>query len=364
MEGPRAPKTNEFGELVQFLDSNLRNQSQWSVADEYPTTLTLQNLHNLRIIKNEKEILSHAVVKPIIVKTRRGLFKVGCIGSVVTSEAHRNQGLSQSVINDCIKSLTEQDCDFAILWSNLYDFYRKIGFELAGSEVSMLIDKPLLGAATSYKIETTNRVDSQALFRLYSQHSVSSIRTLEDFEKFLKIPNCHLYTAWNKLGKIEAYAVEGKGADLQGYIHEWGGTVDGIVTLLNHIRQIHDKTITLISPFHAQGLIRKLESLGIRRVDGFLGLIKVTNEKSLFAKVIRNARAEWGINNFILENREGFYHYGIGNNLFKTDQISDIVRLIFGPQKPSQLHDAGPEINNILDRILPFEMWIWGWDSV
>ncbi len=364
MEGPRAPKSHEFGELVKFLDTNLRSQGQWSVADEYPTTMTLQNLHNFRIIKDDQQILSHAVIKPFIVKTRRALFKVGSIGSVVTSETHRNQGLSQTVIGDCLKSLTEQGCDFAILWSNLYDFYRKMGFELAGSEVSLLIDRPIPSPAVLYKVESTNRVDPQALFRLYSQHSVSSIRTLDDFEKYLKIPNCHLHTAWNKEGKIEAYAVEGKGADLQGYIHEWGGTIDGIVHLLNHIRSLLNKPITLISPAHAQALIRKLESAGVKRVDGVLGLMKITNESSLFSKVVRNVRQEWGINNFVLEKREGLYFYGIGDTLFKTDQLADIVRLLFGPLKPSQLHDAGPEVNSILDRILPLEMWIWGWDSV
>jgi predicted GNAT family N-acyltransferase len=370
MEGPRAPKADEFGELVKFLDHNLRQEVTWSVTDEYPTTLNTQNLHNFRIIKDEEKILSHAVVKPIIVKTRRGLFKVACIGSVVTSESHRNQGLSNSVINDCLETAKEQGCDFAILWSDLYEFYRKMGFELAGQEVSLLIDAPLKTnsasdpGAINFKFEKTNRVDPQVLFRLYSQHSVSSIRTLEDFEKYLKIPNSRLYTARNNDGKIDAYAVEGKGADLQGYIHEWGGTLDGIIALLAHIRKELNTSITLISPSHAQNLIRRLESLGAKKIDGYLGFIKITNENSFFNKVIRNARQEWGQSQFILEKRGDFYFYGIGENLFKTDQLQDIVKLIFGPKKPSQLHDAGAEMNAQLDRMFPIEMWIWGWDSV
>src|SRR5438876_1066880 len=116
MEGPRAPNSSEFSELVEFLDQNLRNQTGWSVADEYPTTLTIQNLHNFRIIKEDKKILSHAVIKPSIIKTRRGLFKVGCVGSVVTSEEHRNRGLSRTVIDECLASITAQGCDIAILW--------------------------------------------------------------------------------------------------------------------------------------------------------------------------------------------------------------------------------------------------------
>ncbi len=364
MEGPRAPTTSEFGDLVKFLDTNLRNQSGWSVVDEYPTALTLQNIHNFRIMRDQEKILSNAVIKPTIIKTRRGLLKVGCLGSVVTSEQHRNQGLSQTVLIDCLESIKSQGCDIAILWTNLYDFYRKLGFELAGGEVSLLIDKPLTVPPTTLKIIQNNKSDTQALFRLYSQHSVSSIRTLDEFEKYLKIPNSRLYTAWTPEGKLEAYAVEGKGVDLQGYIHEWGGTVDGLVALIAHMRIQFGKPVTVISPSHAQGLIRRLEEMGIKRVEGFLGMIKITNPFGLFAKVIRNARQEWGITNFIMDYREGAYYYGVGDNLFRTEHEGDIVRLLFGPQKPSQIHDAGPEVNAVLDKILPWEMWIWGWDSV
>jgi N-acetylglutamate synthase-like GNAT family acetyltransferase len=364
MEGPRAPKAEEFSDLVKFLNANLRNNSTWSIADEYPTTLAPQNLHNVRIIKDKENILSHAVIKPTIVKTRRGLFKVGCLGSVVTQEEYRSQGLSQSVLKECLTSIEAQGCDIAILWTNLYDFYRKMGFELGGSEVSMLIDRQLSIPANNFKVIQNNRVDPQVLFRLYAQHTVSSIRTLEDFEKYLRIPNSRLYTAWNEQGKVEGFAVEGKGADLQGYIHEWGGSVDALLTLINHIRQAHGQPVTVISPAHAQNLIKKLESFGVNRVEGFLGMIKITNAQSLFNKVIRNARQEYGIDNFVLEYKEGFYYYGIGSNIFKTDQETDIVRLLFGPTKPSQLHDGGPEANAILDKLLPLEMWLWGWDSV
>jgi GNAT superfamily N-acetyltransferase len=366
MEGPRAPVLEEFPELVSFLDQNLRDQNaaSWSIADEYPTTVNPQNIKNFRIIKDEEKILSHALFKPIMCKTRRGLFKVGAVGSVVTHDDYRNQGLSQNIIKDCLEALTAQNCDIAILWTNLYDFYRKMGFELAGSEISLLIEKPLLIPESNLKIMQNNRVDPQALYRLYNQHSVCSIRTLEDFEKFLKIPNSRLYTAWTPDGKMDAYAVEGKGADLQGYVHEWGGSVDGIAALANHIFMTTQKPITVISPSHSQNLIRKLQSLGVKRVDGFLGMIKITNTQNFFAKIVKNAKQEWGIGNFVLEKRGETYFYGLGDNLFKTDQESDIIRLLFGPQKPSRLHDCGPQMNAVLDKIFPLEMWIWGFDSI
>lgn len=366
MEAPRAPEFNEYSEIIDFLNKNLRAKSTWSVIEEYPTVFTEQNRHNIRIIKGDHGILSHAVIKPLLVKTRRGLFKVGCIGSVITDEKHRNLGLSQNVINECLEEVKKQGCDFAVLWTNLFDFYRKMGFELAGSEVSLLIDRPLidLKKSSEFKILNNTKVDPQALMRVYAQHSVTSFRSLDDFEKYLKIPNSRLYTAWDKQSRLAGYAVEGKGADLQGYIHEWGGSLESIMALTNYIQKETGKNVTLITPAHSQNLIRYFESLGVKKVDGFLGMIKMTNPQLLFAKVIRNIKMEWGIENFVLENRSGEFFYGIGEHLFKTDSEADIIKLLFGPQSPSKLNDHGVEMNEILDNILPLEMWIWGWDSI
>jgi predicted N-acetyltransferase YhbS len=365
MEGPRAPADAEFNAVIDFLNTNLRPGQAWSVADEYPTALTPNNISNFRIIKEDQKILSHALVKPTFVKTRRGLFKVACIGSVVTSSEHRNQGLSHTVLKDCLAAATNQGCDIALLWSNLYDFYARLGFELAGQEISLLVDKPIVPAKPSeFRIVATNRVDVQALYRIYSQHTVSSIRTPEDFEKYLKIPNCRLYTAWDTTGLLRGYAVEGKGADLQGYIHEWGGSVEALIALFNHIRTQVGKPVTVISPGHATNLIQQMTQAGCKKVEGFLGFVKITNFDSLAQKIIRNARLEWGIEDFVLEKRDGYFYYGVGEDLLKTDHEGDIVRLLFGPHKPSQLFDGGEKLNAVLDRVFPIEMWIWGWDSV
>ncbi|MCC6276750.1 MAG: GNAT family N-acetyltransferase [Oligoflexia bacterium] len=363
MEGPRAPTNQEYNELLNFLNGSLRTQSGWSISDEYPTALTPANIHNLRIIKEQDQILSHAAIRPVIIKTRIGLFKVGCIGSVITRETHRNLGLSQQVMNECLKTIKDQGCDIAILWSDLYDFYSRLGFQLAGTEVSLLLDKEFPGPK-GFRITEGNRIDPQALHRVYSQHTVSSVRTLQDFEKYLKIPNSRVYTAWNAQNQLVGYAIEGKGADLQGYIHEWGGHIESLTALFSYIRTHTGKPVTVIAPQHAYSLIKRMESFGAQKVNGHLGMIKITNPASVFSKIGRSARQEWGVNQFVLEQRGNDYFFGIGDQLFKTDREADIVRLIFGPEKPSQIHDCGPQVNAALDKILPVDMWIWGWDSV
>ena len=141
---PRAPLDKEFPSVVQFLDKNLRANEGWSITAEYPTAFAETNRGNIRIITDEKDqVLAHALVRPMVLKAPAGLFKVAGLGSVVTSTDHRNQGLSTRTIESCLEAAREHGCDFAILWTNLYDFYRKMDFELAGSEISALVDKEI-----------------------------------------------------------------------------------------------------------------------------------------------------------------------------------------------------------------------------
>lgn len=365
MDGPRAPEASEFDHLLSFLNHNLRAGQNWSIRDEYPTALDKNNLGNIRVITENGKILSHAVVKPLMIKTPVGMFKVAGIGSVVTDQNFRSQGLSQKIIEECLAVAQAQSCDFAILWTNLFEFYRKFGFELAGSEQSYVINKELPVPSTDLRILKSNKVDPEALLKVYTQHTVSSIRTFDEIKKYLQIPNSNVYTAWGPDGQLKAYAIEGKGADLQGYIHEWGGNLSSLLPLVNHIYRDQKKSITLIAPAHSTNLHQKMRSYGFSEIPGYLGMIKILNPSVLLGKVLRAIRHDMAHDDFIFEKRnDGFYYIGEKENLFKTDSEADIVRLIFGPYKASSIHSFEPQLLAVLENALPLPMWIWGWDSV
>ena len=364
MEGPRAPVPQEYSEVVSFLDSSLRPDSSWSIVTEYPTALTQQNLNNIRIIKDGGEVLSHAVIKPAIIKTPVAIYKAAAIGSVVTNSAYRNQGLSRQIIDECLAEGMRQDCDFAVLWTNLYDFYRRFGFELAGSEVSILIEQQLEIPPSQLTFREGANVDPAAIHKVYSRHSVSTVRTIEEIRQYLKIPNSRIYTAWDAQGNIQAYAVEGKGADLDGYIHEWGGGANELLHLVNHIQKKQNRPLTLISPAHSVTLIQKFRGLGCPTVDGFLGMIKLLNVNSLFSKITRHVRNDYGISNFTLEKVGEEFHIGTPSHLFRTTSELEMVKLLFGPARPSEIHSFDTKTADILNQVFPLRLWFWGWDSI
>jgi len=362
MDGPRAPTEREFPRVLEFLNSNLRPNANWSIASEYPTALTEANLNNIRIITEGDEVLSHSVIKPLIIRSPTIMYKVAAIGSVVTDNTRRGQGLSSQILNECTQEAQKQECDIAMLWTNLYDFYRRLDFELAGFEESVVIEKEFAADLHNLRFIKGTKISAESLHRLYCQHSVGSVRTVEDIRKYLTIPNTCLYTAWDGHGQLVAYAVEGKGADLSGYIHEWGGAVSKLMALFSWMRSEKQAPFTIILAHHSLNLLSALRSIpGALHNEGYLGMIKLINEQQLFAKVHRAARTV-GIPNLILQKTATGYALGVGQDSVEFTDQKDMVRILFGPLP--EIPHLAPQTMDTLERILPLPLWIWGWDSI
>lgn len=363
MEGPRPPRETEYSHVLSFLNQELRPSSQWSLASEYPTALSPSNLSNIRIITDEEQkILAHAVIKPLIIKTPLVILKVAAIGSVVTEHNHRNQGLSTKVLEECLAEASRQECDIAMLWTDLYEFYHKLNFELAGTEMSYVIEEQFSTSGASLRYMKTSQVSADALYRLYSQHTVSSVRTAEDIRKFLQIPQTTVHTAWDNNNQLVAYGIEGKGADLTNYIHEWGGSVPAILDLLSMIRKDKDSAFTVITPAHALNLNQKLKQIpGVVTNQGFLGMIKIINQDAFFQKIKKAARS-LGQHDFVLEKRGHEVIFGCAEDLIGISDPKDLVRIIFGPAV--DIPHLQISTQQKLSKIFPLPLWVWGWDSI
>lgn len=363
MEGPRPPLETEYSQVLSFLNQELRPHSQWSLASEYPTALSLSNIHNIRIITDEDhKVLAHAVIKPLIIKTPLAILKVAAIGSVVTDQNHRNQGLSTKILEECISEASRQDCDIAMLWTDLYEFYHKLNFELAGTEMSYVIEEQFPSSGAPLRYMKTNQVSAESLYRLYCQHTVSSVRTAEDIRKFLQIPQTVVHTAWDQSNQLVAYGIEGKGADLTNYIHEWGGSVSALMDLFSLIRKDKGTSFTVITPAHAMNLNQKLKQLpGVIVNQGFLGMIKIINQDSLLQKIKKAARS-LGYQDFVLEKRGEEVIFGFAEDLIGISDPKDLVRILFGPA--IDIPHLQVETQQKLSKIFPLPLWVWGWDSI
>ncbi len=362
---PRAPQTNELNDVISFLDTHTRKGQSWSVRDEYPLVFSAQNLNNIRIIREEQNIVSHAVVKPVLMKTPYSVLNVCAIGSVITDPTKRQQGLSSQVINDCIEQAQALKGDILVLWTDMFDFYKNFGFEMAGTEISLIINSSFQpkSSRTDLKLVESAKVDPSAILRLFNLHSITSHRTVEDIKKCLQIPNSRVYTAWSKTGQMEAYAIEGKGVDLQGYVHEWGGNTSALIELFKHIQTTQNREIVVITPPQCKNLIRQCTDAGAGQYEGILAMIKILDKASLAKKAQRTAR-RMGITDFAIEMHNDILYFGTSEEVYKTDSEADMVHLFFGPNKASEMYSFTDSTKEKLEKLLPLPCWIWGWDSI
>ena len=356
---PRPPLELELKHVISFLNHSLRSKSNWSIDKEYPLVFCLENAKNLRIISKEDKVLSHAAFKPLWIRNPLGLFKAATIGSVVTHKDHRFQGLSQKVLESCLEQARMEACDFAILWTEIYDLYRKMDFELAGYEISFVIEKEFQAKSSSLRFMKTKNISSQALLKLYLKHSVYSLRSEEEIRKYLEIPGASVFTAWNEKNELKAYAIEGKGMDLSNYIHEWGGGVSELMSLFSYIRREKNTPITLIVPFHSQNLIRHLDQHKeeIHRHNGFLGMIRLLNTKAFFSKIKKYALSI-GIQDFSFEETNKTFSIHIKGKTHSFASLRELTAFVFGI--PNHNKDSYEQLHHIF----PLPMWVWGWDSV
>jgi N-acetylglutamate synthase-like GNAT family acetyltransferase len=356
MEGPRPPFENEYPKVVNFVTTALRPHSTWSISEEYPTAFNLSNLNNIRVVFDENEVVSHAIMKPLIVKTPLLDLKVGVIGSVVTATSHRQQGLSRQILEDCLQNASLQNCDLALLWTDIPDFYRKLGFEFVGTELQFLIDRQLcVTQATALRFVTGPQVSPDAVYNLYRKHTVHTHRSIEDFRRLLNIPNSKIYTAWSSDNQLMAYAVEGKGADLQNHIHEWGGNIPELFALLNFIRKTSGTAPRLLVPAHSKNLIRHLTDGGVPVTENYLGMMKLLRP-DLFSQKVKKAARDLGLRDLVFDWNGSQFTIGDSTNLVTTVNPVDILRLAFGPvssQQPSGFN-----------KLFPLSFWLWGWDSI
>ncbi|HWU43442.1 MAG TPA: hypothetical protein VN132_08390, partial [Bdellovibrio sp.] len=180
---------------------------------------------------------------------------------------------------------------------------------------------------------------------------------------FLSIPETKVYTAWEPNGQLAAYAIEGKGIDLGGYIHEWGGSVSKLMALFSFIRKQKNTSYTIICPKHSTHLIEELKKKPTTINQGFLGMIKFVNFDQLAAKIKRAFRAE-GIADIVLEKHPDQFVFGVGQDLYTINDETDMVRLLFGPVDYRSLGVFKEETIQKFEKVLPLNLWIWGWDSI
>jgi GNAT superfamily N-acetyltransferase len=234
---------NLFTARNGLLQTTLRDTSSpLPIASEYPLVLSSKFAsRSFCFVDQSDAVIAHANVwiRDVITAKQKTIGKLAVVGNVATAPEHQGKGVMRSLL----ESLPIADSDGIILWSDLLQFYQKLGYQQLGTELRLVFSAQStakIAAATSLRKEP----DVEWSASIKPKVPLTLSRSMEEFAELLTIPNTFYFRT------DKSFAVFGKGADMLGVIHEWGTTDPS--DLLELVRwlvlAISPTPVTLLSP--------------------------------------------------------------------------------------------------------------------
>jgi len=228
----RHPKTaGEFKARNKLLQLCLRNPLlTYPITQEYPLLLSERNPLPSWCVFAEDTLIAHANYQKFSLyhplKQRHVL--CGFIGNVAVAQEFRHLGVSRRLFWFMEKKARRQQITSLFLWSDLKEYYQKLGFYPWGVEWHYTFSLKLF--STRLKVDFSIRVEPLSycekplwvrLMKMRTQNGFTPQRWEEDTRKLLKIPNLFAFLC-RRGESLIGYFIIGKGADFHGMIHEWG----------------------------------------------------------------------------------------------------------------------------------------------
>jgi GNAT superfamily N-acetyltransferase len=209
-----------------LIQSSLRAESSYSIELEYPQVFA--NHENcITGLLGDNPIVHASILYREFAATSGETWKVGLIGNVATDEIYRGQGYQRLLFQHLENKALSEGADALILWSDLFTFYKKLGFREFGTEVRYMWSAsqlpgvvPLTLSVSPSTILTLNEFEN--LLKLRPSDLTTLTRTAKDFQQLILVPETSLIRGFDGQGVLQAWTILGKGFDMRGVAHEWG----------------------------------------------------------------------------------------------------------------------------------------------
>jgi N-acetylglutamate synthase-like GNAT family acetyltransferase len=168
--------------------------------------------------------------------------EIGIIGGVATCQGHRGRGLASQVVKSAVQWLTQRKVHCVFLWSDQEGFYKKLGFNTYGEQLTLTVKEAL--NARPCRPTRVHEGWIRRLFDLIVQRTDGLVLSRSDLAWY----ESHKNVSWFYTGspkEPKAFVAFGRGLDLQGYIHQWGGDPDEVKIIFQFILQKNPQALVL-----------------------------------------------------------------------------------------------------------------------
>ncbi len=268
---------------------------------------------------------------------------VSLVGAVATHPLWRGKGLASLLVNRALIWGQDQGAILALLWGSEHALYQRLGFELCGEQLRIpLSDLRLQISNHSNHLDTVCQGWVPELFDLVRARPAGLLLKDEDHSWFEAHKNVEWFYSKNE-EQVTAYAAYGRGIDLQGLIHEWGGHDKALKKIWGQIYEINPAAELLGPP----SLLDDLEMQKKSKVREYLCMAKILDPKRFFSVIYPSLSVNFRPTN-------GKWELNSGNRHLGSLTQGQLAKQCFGPEQP-----LGP----LGDAPLT-SLWIWGLDAV
>ena len=269
------------GQGLEMMTSVLRPDGD--LTAEYPLVFDEEGPGELYALLDDGLVMSACAVLERELVHPGGRTHAGFIGSVSTHPDARGRGLATRLLLEVESALSERGCEHALLWADDPEFYARRGYSLDGAETDFLVDQvpsELLEAGQS--VRPLRAGDEGRIHELYTWHGARVERSPEETRRLLSCPSMRVLVA-TRGGEVEAYVCFGRGADLSGVAHEWGGEPAGVLACLAALLE-RSETLFVMAPGGPGPMGELLDSCGAIRAEGRLGMAKPLGHQEALPK--------------------------------------------------------------------------------
>jgi GNAT superfamily N-acetyltransferase len=177
---------------------------------------------------------------------------VAFVGAVAVDPRVRRRGLGRRALNDVVSAAALRGAELAVLWSENDPFYVAAGFSPAGTETVFAARRRAFRVETRRRVRPYRPGDFEALVRLHDLAPARVVRDRATWRTLLAVPRTSTYVL-EREGEAVAYGVVGRGADLAGTLHEWGGSEADLPALVGGVlARRREQEIYVLAPRFAE----------------------------------------------------------------------------------------------------------------
>jgi len=368
IDGPRGCQEHELAPTVDLLNLVMRRAQGLppTIGSDYPHVYCAGNRENMRIMKIDGQVISHAGLFLTENKVGDGTLRVAGLGCMVTHPDYRHRGLGSTVAEDFARRMRELEADVGWLDTNIPDWYRRLGWEKAGRKYVYELDRGnahLLPALQDHGVQRGYQGYLEQMVALHQQHPFGTKRSVALFKLLLDRPDTgrwpqlktYLATQQEKLG---AYIVVSGNEVL-----EHGGASEVVAGLLREVFKLEDEpavstsdhddtgapvldaTLSVHAAPTADGLAGVLASIGLPRSERYLGLLRIPDLSRLLGKL--------GLDEIEVRQRED------SALLTRNSESCELtpreqVKLVFGPER----------VTDFATDLFPISFYHWPLDYI